>query len=163
MIKTVRAHQPWSNLYFFFCDNPTLFIIFYLSFNHIWDDSLCSKSSFPFPFPLLAIFFPPFPQTESLFTGNVWWALLPGRVDLPQDYLLAFLAAKRPTASDEVARGRPAPYEIRRRTFFKVYWPGARKKSKVRNLASSLMSILFSSTSLDLFCKQCLFLMLMRK
>ena len=89
MIKTVRAHQPWSNLYFFFCDHPTLFIIFYLSFNHIWDDSLCSKSSFPFPsFPLLAIF-SPFLQTESLFTGNVWWALLPGRVDLPQVDLLA--------------------------------------------------------------------------
>ena len=31
------------------------------------------------------------------------------------------LAAKRPTASDEVARGRPAPHEIRRRTFLKVY------------------------------------------
>ena len=32
------------------------------------------------------------------------------------------LAAKRPTASDEVARGlRPSPYEIRRRTFLKVY------------------------------------------
>ena len=30
------------------------------------------------------------------------------------------LASKRPTASDEVARGRPAPYEIRRRTFLKV-------------------------------------------
>ena len=30
------------------------------------------------------------------------------------------LAAKRPTASDEVARG-PAPHEIRRRTFLKVY------------------------------------------
>ena len=29
-----------------------------------------------------------------------------------------FLAAKRTTASDEVA-SRPAPYEIRRRTFFK--------------------------------------------
>ena len=34
-----------------------------------------------------------------------------------------FLAAKRPTASDEVARG-PAPYEIRRRTFLKVYVQG---------------------------------------
>ena len=164
MIKTVRAHQPWSNLYFFFCDNPTLFIIFYLSFNHIWDDSLCSKSSFPFPFPLLAIF-PPFLQTESLFIGNVWWALLPGlATGRPLgERSEPFLAAKRPTASDEVARGRPVPYEIRRRTFLKVYWPGAWKKSKVRNLASSLMSILFSSTSLYLFCKQCLFLMLMRK
>ena len=136
MIKTVRAHQPWSNLFFFFCDNPTLLIIFYPSFNHIWDDSLCSKSSFPFPFPLLAIF-SPFPQTESLFTGNVWCALLPGRVDLPQVDLLAsgaslfwFLAAKRPTASDEVARGRPAPYEIRRRTFLKVSLAGSAKKEQ---------------------------------
>ena len=32
-----------------------------------------------------------------------------------------FLAAKLPSASDEVARDRPAPYEIRRRTFLKVY------------------------------------------
>ena len=33
-----------------------------------------------------------------------------------------YLAAKRPNASGEVARGlRPAPYEIRRRTFLKVY------------------------------------------
>ena len=33
-----------------------------------------------------------------------------------------YLAAKRPNASDQVARGlRPAPYEIRRRTFLKVY------------------------------------------
>ena len=35
-----------------------------------------------------------------------------------------FLAAKRPTASDEVARG-PSPYEIRRRTFLKVYQTGS--------------------------------------
>ena len=34
-----------------------------------------------------------------------------------------FLAAKRPTASDEVARG-PAPYEIRRRTVLKVFVQG---------------------------------------
>ena len=161
MIKTVRAHKPWSNLYFFFYDNPTFLIIFYLSFNHISDDGLCSKSSFPFSFPLLAIF-SPFPQTESLFTGNVWWTLLTARVDLPQVDLLAsgaslFWPESGQSASDEVARGRPAPYEIRRRTFLKVYWPGARKKSKVRNLASSPMSILFLSTSLYLFCKQCLF------
>ena len=52
------------------------------------------------------------------------------KVDLLQVdlYLLArgvslFLAAKRPTASDEVARG-PAPYEIRRRTVLKVYVQG---------------------------------------
>ena len=32
-----------------------------------------------------------------------------------------FLAAKRPTASDELARG-PAPYKIRRRTFWKSSW-----------------------------------------
>ena len=163
MIKTVRAHQPWSKVYFFstITQHFSLFFIFLSTTSQM----IVYVLKAPFPFLSLSsrFFFPPFPQTESLFTGNVWWALLPGRVDLPQDYLLAFLAAKRPTASDEVARGRPAPYEIRRRTFFKVYWPGARKKSKVRNLASSLMSILFSSTSLDLFCKQCLFLMLMRK
>ena len=33
----------------------------------------------------------------------------------------ACLAAKRPTASDEVARGRPAPHEIRRRTFLSFF------------------------------------------
>ena len=39
------------------------------------------------------------------------------------------LATKRPTASDEVARG-PAPYEIRRRAFLKVY-AGSRPWDKV--------------------------------
>ena len=110
MIKTVRAHKPWSNLYFFFYDNPTFLIIFYLSFNHISDDGLCSKSSFPFSFPLLAIF-SPFPQTESLFTGNAWWTLLTARVDLPQVDLLASGASlfwlesgqPRATKSREVA------------------------------------------------------------
>ena len=161
MIKTVRAHQPWSNLYFFFCDNPTLFIIFYPSFNHIWDDSLCSKSSFPFPFPLLAIF-SPFPQTESLFTGNVWCALLPGRVDLPQVDLLASGASlfwpqsgrPRATKSREVV---PRHMKSGEGLFWKSHWPGARKKSKVRNLASSLMSILFSSTSLYHFANSACF------
>ena len=98
MIKTVRAHQPWSNLYFFFYDNPTFLIIFYLSFNHISDDSLCSKSSFPFPFPLLAIF-SPCPNREPVhrqcFMGFIAW---PGRLATSRplgERSEPFLAAKR--------------------------------------------------------------------
>ena len=164
MIKTVRAHQLWSNLYFFFCDNPTFFIIFYLSFNHISDDSLCSKSSFPSPFPLPAIF-SPFPQTESLFTGNVSWALLPGRVDLPQVDLLASGAnlfspqSGRPTKPREVV---PC-HKIRRRTFLKVYWPGsANKEQGEKSCIVSHINFIFIDKFI-LFCKQCLFLMLRRK
>ena len=48
------------------------------------------------------------------------------------------LAAKRPTVSDEVARGQPAPYEIRRRTFLKVYLETCHAMSKTRQPRSTL-------------------------
>ena len=162
MIKTVRAHQPWSKLYFFstITQHFSLFFIFLSTTSQmkVYVQKLLSVS-----LPSPRDFFSPFPQTESLFTGNVWWALLPGRVDLPQVDLLAFLATKRPTASDEVARGRPAPYEIRRRTFLKVYWPGrANKEQSEKSWIVSHINFIFIDKFI-LFCKQCLFLMLMRK
>ena len=61
------------------------------------------------------------------------------------------LAAKRPTASDEVARG-PAPYEIRRRTFLKVYFQfgSSSQFPHVRESKIVLNSRLYSVDSADL-------------
>ena len=74
-----------------------------------------------------------------------------------------FLAAKRPTASDEVARGRPAPYEIRRRTFLKVSLAGSAKKEQgEKSCIVSHVNFIFIDKFIP-FCKQCLFLMLMRR